>query len=123
LGAACADIFEEFFILDDLKKLERGGAGERTAAKGGAMHPGRDARSNVLGGKNGAEREARGERLGNQNDVRLGRKFLISEVAAGAAKSALNFISDQERAVLRGEGASAIPEGFADGINAAFTLN
>src|SRR5713226_6048632 len=87
------------------------------------MHPGRDARGNLLRGENGAERKSGGKRLGDQNNVRLGGKLLIAEEAAGAAESALNLIGDQQSAVLRGEGTSAIPESFADGINPAFTLD
>jgi len=48
---------------------------------------------------------------------------LIGEVAAGATESALNFISDEQRGVLRSEGAGAIPKGFADGVNATFALD
>src|SRR5260370_38830947 len=87
------------------------------------MHAGRDASGNLLGGKNGAERKAGGERLGNQSDVRLRGKLLIAEEAAGAAKSALNLIGDQESAVLRGKRAGAIPENFAEGIDPALALN
>src|SRR5207302_5211564 len=112
-----------FFALDDLEKLESHGASQRAAAESGAMHPGRDARGDFLRGKNGAERKPSGERLGNQNNVRPRGKFLIGEIAAGTAEPALNLISDQESAALGGEGASAIPEFFADGIDSAFTLN
>ncbi len=87
------------------------------------MHPGRDARSNILRGENGAERKAGSERLGDQDDVRIRRELLITEKAAGAAESALNLIGDQESAVLCGEIASAIPESFADGIDPAFALD
>src|ERR1700682_2863154 len=123
LRAAQTNILEELFVLDDLEELEGNGTNQRTAAKRGAMHPGRDARSNVLGGENCAERKAGGERLGNQNDVRFRGKFLIAEDAAGAAESALNFIGDQESAVLRGKRASAIPKYFANRIDSPFALD
>src|SRR6267142_1050937 len=123
LRAAHADIFEEIFVLDDLEELAGNGANQRAAAKRGAVHPGRDARSNVLRGENCAEWKAGGERLGDQNNVRLRGKFLIGEEAAGAAESALNFIGDQESTVLRGKRASTIPECFADGIDSPFALD
>ena len=44
-------------------------------------------------------------------------------MAAGAAQAALNFIGDQRGVVLRCQIARALPEGFADGENAAFALN
>jgi len=121
--AAHADIFEELFFFDDLEELEGSGTNQRAAAKRGAVHPRRDARSNVLLGENGAERKASGERLGDQNNVRLRGKFLIGEEAAGAAEPALNFIGDQESAVLGGKRASTIPEYFADGIDSPFALD
>src|ERR1700737_3867829 len=123
LRAAHADIFEELFVLDDLEELQGNGASQRAAAKRGAMHPGRDASGNLLRGENGAERKTGGERVGNQRNVRLRRKLLIAEKSAGAAKPALNFVGDQESAVLRGKRASAIPENFAEGIDPAFALN
>src|SRR5260370_5281712 len=100
LGAARADIFEEFFVLDDREELEGNGASQRPAAKRGAMHSRRDARGDILRGENGAERKSGGERLGDQNNVRLRGKFLIGGGTAGAPESALNFIGDQESALL-----------------------
>src|SRR5713226_702739 len=71
LRAAHADIFQQLFVLNDLEELESHGTGQRAAAKRGAMHPGRDARGDLFGGENGAERKTGGERLGDQNNVRL----------------------------------------------------
>src|SRR5437899_1284809 len=87
------------------------------------MHSGRDARGNLLRGENGAKRESGSERLGDQDDIRLRRKSLITEEAAGAAEATLNFIGDQQGAVLGGGRASAIPEFFADRIDPPFALN
>src|SRR6266705_4107703 len=122
LRAAHANIFEEFFVRDDPEELECNGTSQRAAAESGAVHPWRDARGDLLRGENGAERKSGGERLGDQNNVRLRGKFLIGEVTAGAPESALNFIGDQESAVLRGKRASSIPEKFADRIDPAFAL-
>src|SRR5260370_31611853 len=87
------------------------------------MQPGRNARGDFLCGENGAERKSGSERLGDQNNIRLGGKFLIGKVAARAAESALNFIGDEQSAGLRGEGPSAIPERFAYRMDSAFALN
>src|SRR6202035_298923 len=73
--------------------------------------------------KNSAEREAGGERLGDKNYVGPGRKFLVSEVASGAAQTTLNFVGDEESAVLCGKAAGAIPKSFGDRMNAAFALD
>src|SRR6266581_3103562 len=104
------------------EELECNGTSQRAAAESGAVHPWRDARGDLLRGENGAERKSGGERLGDQNNVRLRGEFLIGEVTAGAPESALNFIGDQESAVLRGKRASSIPEKFADRIDPAFAL-
>src|SRR5229473_3989117 len=84
IRAAHADIFEELFVLDDLEELEGNGTSQRAAAKRGAMHAGRNASGNLLRGENGAERKSGRKRLGDQNNVRLRRKLLIAEEAAGA---------------------------------------
>src|SRR5204863_8172689 len=122
LCASRADIFEEFFALDDLEKLEGHSTSQRAAAESSAMHPGRNARGDCFRGENRAEWKSGGKRLSNQNDIRSRRKFLISEIAAGAAKPALNLIGDQESAVLRSQGAGTTPEFFADSIDSAFSL-
>src|ERR1700685_3346571 len=87
------------------------------------MHAGRHASGYRFAGEDGAERQTSGQRLGDENNVRLGRKFLVGEVTAGTAEAALNFVGDKQRAVLRGQGASTIPKRFAGGIDAAFTLD
>src|SRR5579859_807434 len=121
--AACADIFEEIFVLNDVEKLERGGAGERAAAKGSAVQTGRNTLGNGFCGEDGPKREARCKRFGNQNDIGHGRKLLVREIAAAAAQAALNFIGDEKRAVPGSQGSGTLPELFADRKDAAFALN
>src|ERR1700676_320487 len=87
------------------------------------MQAGSDAGSNQVGCEDCAERKSGGQRFGNQHNVRLGGKLLISEVPPGASKAALNFVGDEQSAMLRSEQASAGPEGLGDRVNAAFTLN
>ena len=122
-GAALADIFQQLRFFDGVQKFESGGADERPAAEGGAMQAGRDARGHSFGSENRAERQTGGQRLGDYDDIRLGRKFLIGKITPGAAKAALNFVGDQQRAMLRGERAGTIPESFGGGMDAAFALN
>src|SRR6267378_506036 len=55
LSTARADIFEELLVLNDLEKFQGHGASQRAAAESGAMHPGRNARGNLLRGKNGSK--------------------------------------------------------------------
>src|SRR5690348_16971576 len=119
-SAAGSDIFEEILVLDDVEKLERGGASERATAKGSAVQTGRNALGNRFGSEDGPEREARCKRLGNQNDIGHGRKLLVSEIAAGAAQAALNFIGDEKRAVPGSQESGTGPEFFADRKDPAF---
>src|SRR5260370_41938704 len=86
------------------------------------MQAWRDVRGYGFGGQDCAERQTSGERLGNENDVGLRGKFLVSEVAPGAAEAALNLVGNKQSAVLRGEGAGAIPEGFCNGGDSALAL-
>src|SRR5882762_8069872 len=57
-GAACANVFEELFVFDDSEELERGGADQRTAAKGGAMQAGTDAGGDGFVGEDRAKGQA-----------------------------------------------------------------
>src|SRR5258707_5457470 len=123
LGAAGADVGEQLFAFDDAEKFEGGGANQRAAGECRAVQAWRDARGYGFGGQDCTERQTRSERLGNEHDVGLGGEFLISEIAPGAAETALNFVGDKQSAVLRGEGASAIPEGFGNGVECRLALN
>src|SRR6267154_1235941 len=101
-GAACADIFEELFIFDDGEELKGGGADQRTSAKGCAVQAGTDAGGYRFVSKNRAEGQASGQRLGDQDDVGLGGKLLVGEVASGAAEATLDFVGDEKGAMLGG---------------------
>src|ERR1700730_19067944 len=87
------------------------------------MEAGPNARGNRFVGEDRAERQAGSEGLGDEDDVRLGGKLLVSEVASSTAQATLNLVSDEEGTVLRGEGAGSIPKGLAHGMYAAFALN
>ena len=48
LGAARLDVFEKVFVVDDIQKFKRGGAGERAAAESGAVQAGRNRAGRLL---------------------------------------------------------------------------
>ena len=121
--AARADVGEEIFFVNNFEKFEGGGGGERTAAESRPVKTGRDFVGDGLRREDGTERKAGRQRLGDENDVGLTRELLISEVAAGAAEAALNFVGDEERAVFGSKSAGSVPEILGDGIDAAFALN
>src|SRR5208282_2963903 len=123
LRASDANVFEQRFVLDDAQKFESGGASQRAAAEGGAVQAGRNALGDGFRREDRAKRQACGKRLGYYCDIGLRGKFLVSEIAARASQTTLDFVGNKERAVLCGKGARAVPEIFADGINATFALN
>src|SRR2546423_9243781 len=123
LRGAFANIFEQPVFLDDVEKFQRGGADQRSAAKGSAMQAGRNASGYRFGSQDCAQRQARGERLGDQNDVRLRRKLLVAKIAAGASEAALNFVGDEQTALLHSQGARAVPESSRYGVNSALALD
>src|SRR5882724_547787 len=87
------------------------------------MHSWRDSRCDGVVRQNRAKREASGQWFGYDGDIRLRRKLLICETAPGASEATLNFVGNKQRAMLRGQSASALPESFGDRIDATFTLN
>jgi len=122
-GATSGGVLEDFLFFEKFQEFERDGADHGTAAERCAVYAGTDAGRDGFGRENSAEGQTGGERLGDGDEVRLPRKFLVSKIAAGAPEPALNFVGDEQSAVLRGEGAGAIPECLADGIDSAFALN
>ncbi len=122
-GAARGGVGENFCFFENFQEFESDGADHGTAAECCAVNSGADAGGDRFGGEDCSERKAGGERLCYGYEIGLGRKLLVGEVAAGAAETTLNFVGDEQRAVLLGEGPGAIPEGFADGIDAAFALD
>src|SRR5260221_9046686 len=121
--AASGCIAENFCFVENFEKFEGDGADHWAAAKSRAVNTGTDPGGDGFRGQNCAERKACGERFGDGDEVGFGRKLLIGEVAAGTAESALNFVGDEQRVVLRSERTGAAPKGFANGVDATFTLN
>ena len=123
-GAACAHVFEQLFALDDVEKFERGRANQRTAAKRRAMQPRADLRRDGIADARIApsgKPAASGFAITTMSGFDV--KFLIAEVAAGAAEPALNFIGDQNGAVFRWSRPARDSRIFADRMNAAFALD
>src|SRR5271156_658351 len=122
-GATFANIREELGAFDGFQKFQSGGADQRSTAEGGAVNARGYACGDGFAGEDGAERKTGGERLGDEHNVRLARELLVGEVTAGASEAALNFVGNEQCAVLRGQGACAIPESFRNRVNAAFALD
>ena len=100
LGAALADVGEKIVVFDDREKFERRGADQRAAAKSRPVQSRAESGGETFVGDERAEREAARQRLRDRHDVRQRLEFLVSELAAGAAEAALNFVGDQRGAVV-----------------------
>ena len=87
------------------------------------MQAGRHARCNRVISDDRAQRQTGGQRFCDDRYIRLRRKVLKSEVAAGSAQSALNFVGDQQSAVFGGKSTGTLPELFRDRKDATFALN
>src|ERR1700690_117632 len=93
-GASLTNVGEELFFFDYGEKLESGRAHERASAKRGSVHSWRKRGGELFIGDECAERQAAGERFRYGDDIRERTVRLIGEMAAGAAKAALNLVGD-----------------------------
>ena len=119
-----ADVLQQLWLG---QLVERGKADrhrQRVAAVGRAVRAHGHAPCGFGGRKAGADREAAAQRLGDTHDVRrCVLRPLIGEQPAGAAKSALDLVVDQQHAVLVAQRAQAIELGRVQRPRAAFALH
>ena len=73
--------------------------------------------------KHHAQRHAGGDALGDGNDVRLNAGVLDRPPFAGASRAALNFIGDEQNAVLIADAAQFAHELGGSGQVTAFALD
>ena len=81
---------------------QRRAAGEQVSAEGGAMVAECERGRNVFFDERRAHRHAAGERLADRHQVGAHAELLEVERLPGAAKAALHFVGNQQRAGLRG---------------------
>ena len=110
-------------FLDGVDDGDADGAGQRAAAKGGAVHAGMHGARNLFGAQHRSERKAAGEWLGERGHVGLDAVVLIGAPLAGAAHAGLNLIDDQQRAGGTGQRAGFGEELLRQRTNAAFALD
>ena len=121
--APCAHVGEQAFLFHRIEKCQAGGARQRPSAKRGAVQAGRKRRGKFFLRQESAQRQAARQRFRDDDDVGQAGQALIGELTPRAAQAALNFVGDQNGAVLGGQFPRALPERVADGINSAFALN
>ena len=100
-GAARADVRQQILIFNHIQEFESRGAGQRPAAKCGAVHARRKCFGESFSRQHCSKRYSAGQRLGHHDDVGRPGKFLVCEFAPRAPKSALDFIGDQRGVMLR----------------------
>ena len=101
----------------------RHGAGQRTAAKGGAVHAGVNGARDFFGAQHCAQRNAARKRLGQRGHVGLNAVVLIRAPLAGAAHAGLNLIDNQQRAGGTRQRARLGKELLRQRTNAALALD
>ena len=85
-------VVEQSFFLDGVDDGDADGAGQRSAAKGGAVHAGVNGARSFFGAEHCAERNAAGQWLGQRGDIGLNAVVLIGAPFAGAAHAGLNLV-------------------------------
>ena len=87
------------------------------------MRAGDHAGGRFVGRKASAEREAAADALGDAHDIRRNAGPFMREKAAGAADAALDFVEDQQKAVVVADGAQRPQEFRIDRAHAALALH
>src|ERR1700732_333901 len=82
--------------IENSQKLNSYRTGQRAASERRPVHSGMHATGYTIRGKDRSQRQSRSQGLGHSDDVGCYTVMLISEIAAGAAQSALDFIENQQ---------------------------
>ena len=94
-------VLEQTVLLDGVEDGERGGAGHRVPAEGGAVVAGLQQGGRLAERDAGADRDAAAQPLGDGDDVGVGHRS--GEPLAGAADAGLHLVEPEQRAVVAGD--------------------
>src|SRR5690606_4313164 len=86
---------DEVFLVDDIQRGERGGAGDGVAAVSAALGAGPCLAHQLAGRGDGRQREAARQALGGDDDVRADAEVLVSPELPGPAEAGLYLVDDQ----------------------------
>src|SRR5690606_27287573 len=106
-----------------VERRERGGAGQRRAAEGGAVHAGLEQIRGALADPDGADGETAAEALGHADGVGADARVLERVEFAGATDAALHLVEQEQQLVFVAELAQAEEELRGGRRDAAFALN
>ncbi len=109
-------------LPEQLDRCHRGGAGYRVSAKGAGVRAGRP-RHDIRPGRGDTERHARRDALRHRDHIRPDAGVLDREHLAGAPHPGLDFVGDEEDAMLLRDRAQALHELVGRHDVAALALN
>ena len=122
--AGLAGVVEQPLGGDGVEHGEPGGAGERVAAEGRAVHARGEHRADLRAeGDEGADRHAAAEALGEGHRVGHDAGLLEGEPRAGAADAGLHLVEHEQRADLAGDLAGRAQVGRAARAHARLALD
>ncbi len=104
------DVLHQALLLDHVERRERGGAGERRAAEGGAVVAGLEEIRVRLSHPDRPDGETPAETLGHADRVGLHARVLVGVETPGAADAALHLVEQQHEPVLVAEPPQAAEE-------------
>ncbi len=90
-------------VIHDVERCQRRGAGNRVAAVGAAVRPGRQTIEKLARGQDSGQRQARGDPLGHDHDVRRRIGPFGCEESAGPRVAGLHFVDGEQDPVAVGQ--------------------
>ena len=119
--AGLADVSQH--AIEHAQKFDCHGAGQRSAAEGGAVHSGMHAAGHAIGGQQRSQRKPCRQRLGDGDDVGLNSVMLVGEILSGTAQSALDFVENQQRSGALAQLPRGLQKFRTERTDSAFALN
>ena len=123
VGALGGRVADQLLLFHHVQGGQGGGAGHRVGAVGAALGTRRAAGHQGPAGGHGGQRVAAGQPLGGDQHVRLNVEMLVAPEPPGAPVAGLDFIGDQQDAVLVAALAQALHEALGGGVVAVFPLH
>ena len=120
---SCAAALQQVFLLENVQHGQRRGAGNRAAGIGAAQAACRGGVHHLGAAHHAGDRVATGHGFGHGDHVRRDAALLDGKPGAGAAGAGLNFVGNQQNAVLVAQGAQALQKLGGGHIEAAFALH
>ena len=116
-------VSQQVFFFNRINDSDGYGAGQRTSAKGGAVHAGVDGSRRLFRADDRAQWDAARQWLGQRGYVGQNTVVLIGAPLAGTTHSGLNLIGNQQGSRRAGQNARLGEELLRNRANSAFALD